>query len=598
MIVPMKHLTVLTRTADRADAVERLRDVGVLHLVDAAPDTPAIREALTRLHEAEQAAALVAAQAAKVKRSARAAGSVSAGVPGYTPPADPAAILAIAREQEAAEAEMQALNRDCARYSPFGDFDPAAAISLAASNIPVVLFKAPPGTTNSADGAAFRTILGHSPDACYGVQIGATALPDGFEPVEPPARRLAEIVAARDAAAVRVTQAGERLAAFAPALAALHRHRDAQADAFDFATACEGMSADGGVVWLTGFAPVDSVPAVLGAARSHGWGVLARDPEADDRVPTLLRPPRVFRPILRLFGFLGISPAYTEADISGTFFIFFTIFFAMLVGDAGYGVLLLAGSLWARHRATGAAREVFTLFTVFSAATVAWGILTCCYFGIAPDALPALLNHGAARWLGVQNNIMLVCFGLGAVHLSLGHAWNAIGLFPDSRFLSQVGWFGVIWTMFCVSCSIIGIFAFPSFMYPVAVISILLIACFMLKRSELKTNGVDLGMLPLNIVSTLGDVISYVRLFAVATASVKLAETFNGMAIGLTLPWFIKIPAVLAILLLGHGLNLAMSALSILVHAVRLNTLEFSNHKGISWSGFAYKPLRRRQPAS
>jgi V/A-type H+-transporting ATPase subunit I len=84
----------------------------------------------------------------------------------------------------------------------------------------------------------------------------------------------------------------------------------------------------------------------------------------------------------------------------------------------------------------------------------------------------------------------------------------------------------------------------------------------------------------------------------VATASVKLAETFNGMAIGLTLPWFIKIPVVLAILLLGHGLNLAMSALSILVHAVRLNTLEFSNHKGISWSGFAYKPLRRRQPAS
>jgi V/A-type H+-transporting ATPase subunit I len=598
MIVPMKHLTVLARTADRADAVERLRDLGVLHLADAAPDTPAVREALTRLHEAEQAAALVAVQAAKVKRAARATGTVPAGGPGGAPAADPAAILAIAREQEAAEADIQVLSRDCARYSPFGDFDPAAAAALTASNVPIQLFKAPPGAADGGDGASLRHILSHGPDACYGVQIGCAALPEGFEPVEPPARRLAETVAARDAAAARVTRAGERLAAFAPARDALHRHRDAQADAYDFAAACGGMSADGGVAWLTGFAPADSVPAVLDAAGTHGWGVLARDPGADDRVPTLLLPPRVFRPILRLFGFLGISPAYTEADISGTFFVFFTIFFAMLVGDAGYGALLLAGSLWARHKAIGPAREVFTLFTVFSAATIAWGVLTCCYFGIAPGALPALLNHGAARWLAVQNNIMLVCFALGAVHLSLGHAWNALVLFPDSRFLAQAGWCGVVWTMFCVSCSIIGIFAFPTFMYPAAAISILLIACFMLKRSELKTNGVDLGMLPLTIISTLGDVISYVRLFAVATASVKLAETFNGMAAGLTLPWFIKIPAVLVILLLGHGLNLAMSALSILVHAVRLNTLEFSNHKGISWSGFAYKPLRRRQAAA
>ena len=66
------------------------------------------------------------------------------------------------------------------------------------------------------------------------------------------------------------------------------------------------------------------------------------------------------------------------------------------------------------------------------------------------------------------------------------------------------------------------------------------------------------------------------------------------MALGMNLPLAVKIPAVALILLLGHGLNLAMGALSILVHAVRLNTLEFSSHKGISWSGYAYDPLRRK----
>ena len=77
-------------------------------------------------------------------------------------------------------------------------------------------------------------------------------------------------------------------------------------------------------------------------------------------------------------------------------------------------------------------------------------------------------------------------------------------------------------------------------------------------------------------------------------ASVKVAQNFNDMAIGLNLPIWAKIIPMLLILLVGHGLNFAMAALSILVHAVRLNTLEFSNHKGISWSGYDYKPFKRK----
>ena len=125
-------------------------------------------------------------------------------------------------------------------------------------------------------------------------------------------------------------------------------------------------------------------------------------------------------------------------------------------------------------------------------------------------------------------------------------------------------------------------------------LSTVLIACFMLDRSELKTNGIELGMLPLNIISGLGDIISYVRLYAVGLSSVMVAQNFDTMAAGLSLPLWAKSPCMVLILLLGHGLNLAMGALSILVHAVRLNTLEFSNHKGVTWSGYAYTPFRRK----
>lgn len=188
---------------------------------------------------------------------------------------------------------------------------------------------------------------------------------------------------------------------------------------------------------------------------------------------------------------------------------------------------------------------------------------------------------------------MLVCFTLGVTHLSVARIWNAANLFPDTKFLAQVGWIGVLWFMYCMTCQIIGIFPAPLFIYPIFGISLALIFLFSLKKAELREHGIELGMMPLTIVGCLGDIISYVRLFAVGLASVKVAENFNQMALSLNLPLWAKIVPVVMILLLGHGLNFMMAGLSILVHAVRLNTLEFSNHKGVTWSGYAFRPFKR-----
>lgn len=171
---------------------------------------------------------------------------------------------------------------------------------------------------------------------------------------------------------------------------------------------------------------------------------------------------------------------------------------------------------------------------------------------------------------------------------------------PDSTALAELGWAGVLVMMYLVTNSIVGIFsAVPSWGIWVGVVSIALVFLFSVKPSELKTRGAELGMLPLNIMSALGDIISYVRLFAVGLASVKVAENFNSMATGLVTGadaiWAKALMsiAMVAILVVGHGLNLAMAGLSILVHAVRLNTLEFSNHKGVSWAGYAFKPFKK-----
>ena len=206
------------------------------------------------------------------------------------------------------------------------------------------------------------------------------------------------------------------------------------------------------------------------------------------------------------------------------------------------------------------------------------------------------------RWLAdpSYNNMMLLCFTIGVSHLMLARLWNGVCKWPDSTALAEFGWAGILLTMYLVTNTIVKIFpAFPAWGYWVGGISIALVFLFTVKPSELKAHGAELGMLPLSIMSALGDVISYVRLFAVGLASVKVAENFNMMALDVArighVWWTSALFAVgmVVILVVGHGLNLAMAGLSILVHAVRLNTLEFSNHKGVSWSGHAFRPFRR-----
>jgi V/A-type H+-transporting ATPase subunit I len=586
MIVPMRHVTVLCAVATREATVERLRALGMLHVAQATIDTPHLHDAQTRVQEADQALNLLDATARAHK--ARHTGTVLV-LTAHD-------ILARGREHAELDIERGQVAREIEGLAPFGDFDPGAVAALTTAGVPFTFFRAPHAHLPAARTGVVVRVLATRPDDCFGVQVGTSDLPAGAERVPVPSRRLAAAQARHEAIVARQDQLTRDLRSADRGI--LVAERDHLADARDFAAASEGMAAHGPVCWITGFCPADTLDALQAAARTAGWGWQARPPRADEAVPTLLRPPRLFRPVLALFDVLGIAPAYTEADISVSFYAFFTIFFAMLVGDAGYGLVLLTAVLLARCRFRRAPAAPFILLTVFACATIIWGVMTATYFGIPTGSLPVMLKHGVSRWLAVQSNIMQLCFTLGAVHLSLARLWSAAELFPDRKFLAQVGWVGVIWTMYTAACLIVvpG-FRFPPFMFVVAGASILLIVLFMLARSELREKGIELAMLPLTIISCLGDVISYVRLFAVGLAGVKVAENFNEMSVALPLPLWAKIPIMLAILLLGHGLNLAMGALSILVHAVRLNTLEFSSHKGVSWSGFAYRPLRQRNTA-
>lgn len=606
MIVPMKHVTVLCLESEKNSALVKLSDAGVMHVNVSVTDSDSIFKSSQDEELAKRAiSSILLASSAEDEERFKLEFPSSIATSESTDDSSPASapiILAntMADEYIAASLEKQALEQTITRYLPFGDFNPESAQELIAKGVQVRLFVASAKT----DMDAYKTdavcnILSKSSEGIFGVLIGEGELPDGATIVPLPTETLARTIERLDACVGRLSFAVEKIANLKQHLDEIKSELKKRVQKTEAVTVSENMLKLGeGIVYLTGFIPSRRNDLIVGIAKQNGWGIAVRDPNEGEMVPTLLEPPKLFRPITKLFGMLGILPAYNETDVSVPFFIFFSFFFAMLIGDAGYGSIILLISLFANQKLkksgklTPYVKSVLTMMYVFAGSTILYGILSGTYFGIPQTALPEVLKFKTVGWLADQNNIMQLCLTIGALHLVIARAWNAIVLFPSKKLLAEIGWCGVVVSMYCLVCGIIiqG-FTAPSWNTYLLIVSALLILFFMLDKSELKENGVSLGMLPLNIISCMGDIISYIRLFAVGLASVKVAENFNLIAIDLEMSLIFKIPIMVLILILGHGVNFIMGALSVLVHAVRLNTLEFSSAKGVSWSGVAYKPF-------
>ena len=593
MIVPMKRIFLLCVAEGTEHTLEVLRDLGAVHLELTAETGEASVMAREDLEKAERAVRIIL-------KAAKEMGKTQGDAPSHAGDAVADvvdAVLALDARREELKGEAEALKATVRRYEPFGDFDPVLAARLSSAGVRLQLH----------DDGSFEFLYGED------------------EPAERPGVHLLTLPAERlSVTQARLSKAEAEIVALTAKIAAVDAEGIIKAfpalqDAVAFAEAKDEMSANrfvdekltAGVApqiaMVRGWIAEDGVSVLQKAAKGNGWGIALRDPNPDETPPTLIRPPKLFRPVKVLFEGLGIAPAYTEADVSVPFMCYFSLFFAMLVGDGGYGAIILALTLWGwRKYRVGKKpaplmRSWLILLTVFSSATIAWGLLSNTWFGAG---LPFAAEWPTVKWLSdpTYSNMMLLCFTIGASHLVLARIWTGLCMLNDRTCLSQFGWAGIILFMYFVTNAIVGIFSgIPSWAYWMFGVSLVLVFGFTLKGNELKSRGIELGMLPLNIMSALGDIISYVRLFAVGLASVKVAQNFNDMALGLMSAsdslWVRPLLAValVAVLLVGHGLNFAMAGLSILVHAVRLNTLEFSNHKGISWAGYAFHPFRRQQ---
>lgn len=580
MIVSMSKLTLLCSAASVEESLEALRDLGAVHLKH------------VRTPEGEDLDTLQA-RVADVLRVLEALPKRSEQAATGKPAAEVAAsVLDAMAQRRMLEERLEGQRAEIARLRPFGDFDPELIRALREKRIGVTLYHAPIRNEVKVPGDLVRIDLSRDTQNVYFAVIGTReAAVDGAEEVRLPQEGLAKVEARYAATQNELGDCRALIDRHAGDVPALSRHAAELRERLQFLQARAGMGGADRISYLEGFCPTDRVDEVRAAAARHGWGLLVESAALEDRPPTLLRNPRWVNLIRPVMQFIGISPGYEEVDISAIFLLSFSVFAGMIVGDAGYGLIYLALVLGFRHKLRRLSPQIAPLLALMSVCTIVWGLLTGCFFGMGQ--LPALLAKARVEWLTHNDNVMYVCFLIGAIHLTIAHGWNVLRMINRPQALAQVGWICNTWGMFFVVRGLVLGEPMPAFLPWLIGGGALLIAGFMTPLAQLKSEWFNHVMLPLNLISNFVDVVSYVRLFAVGLATFAVANAFNRMSVGGGVDSVLAGLGVAVVLFVGHLLNILMSVMGVMVHGIRLNTLEFSGHLGMQWTGVKYAPFAK-----
>lgn len=345
---------------------------------------------------------------------------------------------------------------------------------------------------------------------------------------------------------------------------------------------------------LQGWIPSSDVNKIEAYAKKNELAVRIEEPNADQQPPTLLNNKDSLKGGEDLLSFY-MTPSYSLWDPSTTIFFSFAIFFAMIFSDAGYAIVLgaILAFFWKRlgKTVTGQRfRNVLLALTIFS---FIWGVLVGSYFGIAPST-QSYLSYLKIIDMSNYAAMMILAVLVGVIHIVIANIAQAWSQRNSLIAISNIGW-----AMALIGATVV----FLGFKYPVVkTIGFVLMAAglsaVVLFTSIEKPFWKRLlkGLMGLTrITGMFGDVLSYLRLFALGLASASLAAVFNDLAkqIYHEMSGFKVILAVL-ILLIGHGINFVLSLMSGFIHGLRLNFIEFFNW-GLPEEGTPFKAFSKKE---
>lgn len=592
MIVKMKKITLLAVEAHRNELLDKLRKLGTVHIKNiatpSADDIDSTEDAIGRLHNALE---ILDNYKERTKTE---------HLKWQEPEALEQAkeVAALDRERADLIRGVQAIKRKLTWFKPWGAFSPEDIALLSKKGIFVKLYRVHKNARKKIGTRDDLHII--KEDKHYAYVALVSDKPDAgldFDEIKLPEKSFHSFCREQESSQKRIDTIESELKLKAHAITCLKEHLKASEDRRRFLDVMHGMGKEEGFSYLQGFLPAEKTKAISALARDEGFGYLIDEPDNPEEVPTLIKNPKWISIINPVFKFMNTIPGYSEYDISLWFLVFFSLFFAMLIGDAGYGVLFALVTFLARRKFKKAPSAPFVLMYVLSFATIGWGVVTGTWFGAEGIAKLPFLNTLVIQKINSfsdtnQNFMIFICFVIGVVQLSIAHLIKAARFINSLKALGEIGWVMVLWGLFFLAGTLVVEKPFPSFAgYLLAAGVGLLVLFSNPQKNILKAIATSLANIPLKIISSFADVVSYLRLFAVGYASVVLAGTFNNMAIGIGFNNLISTLGAALILCLGHALNIVLGFMAVIVHGVRLNMLEFSGQMDMEWSGKEYNPF-------
>ena len=377
------------------------------------------------------------------------------------------------------------------------------------------------------------------------------------------------------------------------------------------ADSAASSAAEDHITVFTGFAPVENDAELAEAFDKMGVLYIKDEAVEEDNPPIKLKNNWFTRQFESFTGMYGM-PVYSEFDPTSIVAPFYLLFFAMCLGDAGYGiVLLLFGLMLNRGWVKFAMFDgLGNIISILGAGTIVVGTLLGTFFGMSlyeaawvPEAVKNCMIVGEVEvpGLGVFNIQMLLALAIGVFHICLAMTVKAICYTKRFGFRQTVSAWG--WLLLIVGGIIVAVLGVAKLLSPAAikwavivigVLSALGIYIFNTPgRNPLMNIGSGLWDTYNMATGILGDVLSYIRLFALGLAGGMLGQAFNnlgGMVLGDGSNIILWLPFIL-ILMFGHVLNILMSSLGAFVHPLRLTFVEYFKNAGYEGKGAAYNPL-------
>ena len=601
MISKMKKLAFLIYHKDYDTFLEQVRNLGVVHVVTKSQGEAENQDlqATIRL-SARYAAAIKLLEGMNVKAADKTSGNADKGEQVLDK------LETLQQHDAETNHRIQAIEKEITAMEPWGDFKMESLKRLRNAGYEVGFYICSDKVYDEEWETQYHAVvINHIGSKVYFVTVTPVTetVSLDVECAKIADRSLSEIIQEKeklDAERAETENAMKVLAENSISDLKAAQVRTSQLVDFDKVKLSADSLAGNKLMLLEGWAPAENAQQLNDFLKSSEVYYEISDPVPGDNVPIQLNNKgffKLFEPIMKLY----MLPKYNELDLTPFFAPFFMLFFGLCLGDTGYGLFILLGISGYRLIAKSISpsmKPILTLVQLLGLSTAICGLLTgtCFGFNLYDINVPFIQKMKEVIMLDNQQmfNLSLI---LGAIQIIFGMTLKAVNQAIQFGFkyaISTIGWLLVLVST-AVAFAAPGVMAMGGTLH-LAILAVggLMVYLFNSPGKNIFLN-IGLGLWDTYNMATglLGDILSYVRLFALGLSGGILAGVFNSLAVGMSPDNVIAGPIVMVLIfVIGHSINIFMNVLGAMVHPMRLTFVEFFKNSGYEGGGKEYKPFK------